>query len=99
MFYFLFLLISTFDDVKITISIKDTFVFGGRRCRDRMVAGLITTNAFSANHPNDEMYRYIHYVIACDKVCQLLATGRGFSRVLLFPPSINLTSKIQLKVC
>jgi hypothetical protein len=35
----------------------------------------------------------------CDKVCQLLATGRWFSPDTLFPTPIKLTITIELKYC
>ena len=58
------------------------FVFRGRR--DRMEIGFRTTCAISAYHYRScefksHSWRGILDTTLCDKVCQLLATGRWFS--------------------
>jgi hypothetical protein len=73
----------------------------GRRCRDRMVAGFITTYAISAYHhqrcefesSSGEVYSIQHYVIKF--VINLRQIG-GFFRALRFPSAIKL---IVTKYC
>ena len=72
---------------------------GGRRGRDRMVVGAITTYAVNAYHHfhcefetcSDEVFLIQHYVIKF--VSDMRQVG-GFLRVLQFPPPINLTAMI-----
>ena len=72
---------------------------GGRRGRNRMVVGFTTTCVSSAYHHQScefepRLCRGVLDTILCDKVCQLLATGRWFSPVFRFPPPIKLTATI-----
>ena len=68
-----------------------------RRGHDRMVVGFTTTYAISAYHHLMLWIRISNRVrctTLCDKVCQWLATGEGFLRVLRFPPPIKLIATI-----
>ena len=72
---------------------------GGRRGRDHMVVGAITTYAVNAYHHfhcefetcSDEVFLIQHYVI---KFVNDMRQVGGFLRVLQFPPPINLTAMI-----
>ena len=75
-------------------------LFGGRDC---MVVGFTTTYAIGAYYHKRcqfESHSWRGDTTLCDKVCRLLTEGRGFFRVLWFPPLIWLTdiTKILLKV-
>jgi len=66
---------------------------------DRIVVGFTTTYAISAYHHwccewNLDHCEVYNITNVCDKVCQWLATGRWFPRVLRFPPPIKLTVTI-----
>jgi hypothetical protein len=67
----------------------------GRRSRDRMVVGFITTCTYaisaSSNSAHVEVYSIQQYVIKF--VSDLRHVG-GFLWVLLFPPPIKLTTTI-----
>ena len=67
----------------------------GRRSRDRMVVGFITTCTYaisvSSNPAHVEVYSIQHYVVKF--VGDLRHVG-GFLRLLLFPPPIKLTTTI-----
>jgi hypothetical protein len=71
----------------------------GRRGRDRMAVGFITTYAISTyRHQrcefelrSDEVYLMQHFVI---KFASDLRQVGGFPRVLRFPPAIKLTATI-----
>ena len=63
---------------------KITNTIRGRRGRDRMIVGFTTTCAISACHHYSCEFEHLSWRgllvrALCDKVCQLLATGRWFS--------------------
>ena len=65
----------------------------------RMVVGFTTACAISVNHHFTCEYEYRSWwgvldTTLCDKICQRLATGQRFSRILRFPPPIKLTTMI-----
>ena len=71
----------------------------GGRGHGRMVVGLRTTCAINAYHHKSfefksRSWRGVLDTTLLDKVCQGLATGQWFFRVLRLPPPIKLTATI-----
>ena len=89
------------------IQTQHPFGIRGLRGRHRMVVRFTNTCAISAYHHwrcefHSRTWRGVLDTTLCDKVCQWLATGKWFSRVLRFPQQIRIVrhdiTEILLKV-